>query len=232
MELCILIPAMNEEETLQETIETLYLGLKDKIEFNILVINDNSDDGTLRLLEKLSGIYTNINFLNNAKNKGVGNAIRFGLSKYTGDLVSICMADGSDSVEDILLSYYKIVNEDFDCAFGSRFIIGGKIINYPRIKLIFNRIFNTYVRWRSSYNYNDFTNIFKTYRRSAINKIMPLTSEGFSIGLEMSLKAFNNKCRIVIIPISWRQRKAGESKLKLRENFRLYINTLRSCLKR
>lgn len=232
MELCVLIPAKNEEETIQKTIETLYLGLKSKIDFNILVINDHSEDGTLQLLETLSRTFSNFNFLNSNMNRGVGNAIRFGLSKFNGDIVSICMADGSDSVKDILQSYYKIANEDLDCVFGSRFIPFGQVTNYPRIKLIFNRIFNRYVKWRSSYNYNDFTNIFKTYRRSSINQIMPLSSEGFSIGLEMSLKAFNNNCGIAIIPISWKQRTAGESKLKLSKNFRLYMYTLSNCLKR
>jgi len=231
MELCVLIPAKNEEETLRETIETFHHGLNNKINFNILVVNDYSNDGTLILLNDLSKTYSNFNFINNDKKGGVGNAIKLGLSKFKGELVSICMADCSDSVEDILESYRKIVDSDYQCVFGSRFIDGGKTTNYPKFKLLLNRVFNKYVQLRSSYNYNDYTNLFKTYSRSAVDEIMPLSSEGFSLGLEMSLKSFNKKLRIIVIPISWVQRTAGESKLKLGQNFSLYMQTLKSNLK-
>jgi dolichol-phosphate mannosyltransferase len=231
MELCILIPAKNEELTLTETIESLQKKLNGVIPFHILVVNDHSDDGTLELLMNLASQHSNLKYVSNEWEGGVGNAIRYGLSKWQEDIVALCMADGSDSPEDILLSYQKISLEGYDCVFGSRFIKGGRVKNYPFIKLVLNRIFNNWVRIISGNRYNDFTNIFKAYHRHSIDAISPLSSTGFSIGLEMSLKAFKKKLRIEIIPISWTQRKAGVSKLKLSKNFKLYMSTLRKSLK-
>ena len=231
MELCIIIPAKNEELTLTETLGNIQKKLEGEIPFNILVVNDHSDDGTLELIKKLTSDFPNLKYVSNQWEGGVGNAIRYGLSKWDGDIVALCMADGSDAPEDILLSYKKIQGEGYDCVFGSRFIKGGRVTKYPFIKLILNRIFNIWSRIISGNKYNDFTNIFKVYHRRAIEAISPLYSTSFSIGLEMSLKAFKRKLKIVIIPISWTQRKAGVSKLKLSENFKLYMSTLRKSLK-
>jgi dolichol-phosphate mannosyltransferase len=230
MELCVIIPAKNEELTLTETIENIHKKLKGKIPFNILVVNDHSDDGTLKLLENLAIRFSNLKFVSNEWGEGVGNAIRFGLTKWQGDIVALCMADGSDAPEDILLSYKKICLEGYDCAFGSRFIKVGQVKNYPIIKFFLNRIFNNWVRIKTGINYNDFTNIFKVYHRRSIEAILAIDSTGFSIGLEMSLKAFNRGLNIAIIPISWTQRKAGVSKLKLSKNFKLYMSTLQKSL--
>ncbi len=225
-----MIPAKNEVLTLTETIENINKKLKGEIPFNILVVNDHSDDGTLKLLENLAMMFSNLKFVSNDWDGGVGNAIRFGLTKWHGDIVALCMADGSDDPDDILTSYRKIFEEGYDCAFGSRFIKGGQIKNYPIIKFFLNRIFNNWVRLKTGINYNDFTNIFKVYNRRSIEAILPLDSIGFSIGLEMSLKAFNSGLNIAIIPISWKQRKAGVSKLKLSKNFKLYMSTLQKSM--
>jgi dolichol-phosphate mannosyltransferase len=230
MELCILIPAKNEELVLSETIDMIQQELTSKIPFNILVINDHSDDKTTEILSQLSSHYSNVNYVSNSLNAGVGNAIRFGLSQWKGDVVGICMADGSDNPLDLLQSYNYINDEGFDCVFGSRFVQGGEIKNYPLLKLLLNRVFNIMVRMISGIQYNDFTNHFKVYHRRAINQIEPLEAAGFSIGLEMSLKAFKRKCKIMVIPISWRQREMGVSKLSLVKNLRGYLVTLRNSI--
>jgi dolichol-phosphate mannosyltransferase len=230
MELCVIIPAKNEMLTLTETIYNIQKKLEGEIPFNILVVNDHSDDGTLQLLENLSWTYSHLKFVSNEWEGGVGNAIRFGLTQWQGDIVAICMADASDAPEDILLSYKLIFEGGYDCVFGSRFIKGGKVENYPFVKYFLNRIFNNWVRIKTGFNYNDFTNIFKLYHRRSIEVIFPLDSTGFSIGLEMSVKAFKRGLRIAIIPISWKQRKAGVSKLKLSENFKLYMSTLKKSM--
>lgn len=231
MKICIIIPAKNEELTLNYTIEKLQENLEGKIPFFILVVNDHSNDGTLELLENLSLKYSTLKFVSNEWDGGVGNAVRYGLTKCNEEIVGLFMADASDAPEDILLSYKKISQEGYDCVFGSRFVKGGEVKNYPIIKLILNRIFNNLVRLITGINYNDFTNIFKVYNRRSIDAITPLNSTGFSIGLEMSLKAFKNKLNIAIIPISWSQRQAGLSKLKLNKNFKQYMSTLLKSLK-
>jgi dolichol-phosphate mannosyltransferase len=230
MELCILIPAKNEEESIIKTIQDIHNELINVIPFNILVINDHSDDQTESVLINLSKSITNLSYLNNEFEGGVGNAISYGLKKWKGDVIVICMADSSDSPKDILMSYNELVEGNYDCVFGSRFINGSTIYNYPFIKLLLNRLFNNLVKLFSKNNYNDFTNIFKMYSRNSIIKISPIDSKGFSIGLEMSLKGFSNNLKIKIVPISWMQRTSGQSKLNLLKNVRLYFSTLRKCL--
>ena len=83
MELCVIIPAKNEMLTLTETIDNIQKKLEEEISYNILVINDHSDDGTLQLLENLSRIYSHLKFVSNECEGGVGNAIRFGSTVKT-----------------------------------------------------------------------------------------------------------------------------------------------------
>lgn len=231
MDLCILIPAKDEALTLPETIYNLYQKLYPDLPFNFLIINDHSTDNSIDVLKKLSEKYTNLYYVNNKYNGGVGNAIRYGLEIWKGDLIAICMADGSDSPKDIKKAYDLIYSENYQCVFGSRFIPGSVVREYPLLKLFLNRLFNNLVKILSFNNYNDFTNIFKVYDRDAIQSIKPLDSNNFSIGLEMSLKAFQNKLHIAIIPIDWQQRKAGKSKLNLRKNFSSYLKTLYKSIK-
>ena len=224
--MCILIPAKNEALTLAGTIENLHRNLGGRVDYYILVVNDHSDDETLDLLAALVRQYESLDYVSNKWKGGVGNAIRYGLSIWEGDVAALCMADGSDSPEDILAAYWKIAKEGYDCTFGSRFVKGGGVYNYPFVKLLLNRAFNTMVRLLTRHPYNDFTNIFKVYHRRSLESISPLEAEGFSIGLEMSLKAYRSGLQIAVIPISWTQRKAGVSKLKVSKYFREYMSTL------
>ncbi|MEO7175827.1 MAG: glycosyltransferase, partial [Saprospiraceae bacterium] len=109
MELCILIPAKNEAKSLPSTISHLCSTLDFFIFYNILVVNDHSDDDSLLVLHELSKIYPNLQFSNSNFEGGVGNAIRFGLDRWKGDVLAICMADGSECPFDILTSY-NIIN--------------------------------------------------------------------------------------------------------------------------
>ena len=229
--LSVIIPAKNEELTIVETIQELVTKFDSIINYEILVVNDYSDDNTAAVLHELETIHISFKYVNNDTDRGVGNAIKFGIGKCTGDVIAICMADGSDSPSDVLLSYNLIKEEKYDCVFGSRFIKGSEVIDYPILKRFYNRVFNNFVKLYTKFKYDDFTNIFKVYSRHAIESIEPIESEGFSIGLEMSLKSFKKHLTIKIIPISWRQRKAGESKLRVIKNIRIYFKTLIATMK-
>lgn len=223
MECCILIPARNEAQVLPQTIEMLYQDLPSDLSFNILVVNDHSTDDTEKVLGHLKEKYAKFDFINNKNNGGVGNAISYGLDIWNGDVVSICMADGSDSPEDVAIAFKLMENENLDCVFGTRFGKLSQIKNYPLIKFILNRIFNNLVRLCYAIDYNDFTNLFKVYNRRAIQSIKPLESSDFSIGLEMCLKAYNSNLNIHTIPIAWEKRAKGKSKLKIKDNISSYI---------
>ena len=134
----------------------------------------------------------------------------------------IVMADGSDSPEDIA-TYYRVLSEGYDCAFGSRFVRGSRVIDYPKPKLALNRLVNVFIRMLFRHGYNDTTNAFKAYRREAIDTCRPLFSNHFNLTVELPLKAVVRGHSYKIVPISWTNRKAGVSKLKLQEMGSRYL---------
>ncbi len=222
----IVIPAYNEEDNIHHTVEELIQELRfEKIPFEIVIVNDNSTDRTLHVIQEMSKQYPEIVAIDNPLPGGLGRAIRSGLKNIKGDVVAIVMADRSDDPKDIVRCYRKI-EEGYDCVFGSRFRKGSIVTHYPSIKLIANRIVNKFLQILFLTRYNDLTNAFKVYRRPVIESISPLQSAHFNITIEMSLSALIRKYKIAEIPISWYGRTWGQSKLKLREMGRRYLCTM------
>lgn len=217
--LSVVIPAYNEEGSIEETLTSLYDELiAEQIDHEIVVVNDNSKDSTLSLLESLkaSKIPTLTIFTNKGPN-GFGYAVRYGLERFGGDMVAVMMADLSDDPKDLVKFYRHMVANDLDCVFGSRFIKGGKVIDYPKHKLILNRIFNTIIQITVGIKYNDATNAFKLYRRNTMNGLKPFLAPHFNLTIELPLKAIIRGYSYDVLPNSWRNRKAGESNLKIKE---------------
>ncbi len=222
----ILIPAYNEAENLPRTLEPLAAALRGEgVPFELLVVNDNSTDATLQVLESLASSYPELHVVTNTPPGGLGRAIRCGLKYFKGDVVAVVMADSSDSPEDVVSCYRKI-EEGYDCVFGSRFRKGSKVTQYPPVKLVFNRIVNLAMRLLFLTRFNDLTNAFKVYRRHVIESISPLHAAHFNITIEMSLSCLIRRFKIVEIPISWSGRTWGQSNLRLREMGRRYLCTL------
>lgn len=230
MKLSIVIPAYNEEESIPETIRSIVKALGTiKIDYEILVINDNSKDNTLGVLKELGKEVPQLRYITNAGPNGFGYAIRRGLEKFSGDCVAVMMADMSDSPYDLIKFYVTMIEGDYDCVFGSRFMKGGKIIDYPRVKRIVNRIANFVIRIVMGISYNDTTNAFKLYKRETIEGIQPILSPHFNLTIELPLKAIIRGYSYTVIPNSWTNRKYGVSKLKLREMGSRYFFILMYC---
>ncbi len=223
MKLSVVIPAHNEEGSIAATVRPLIRTLAaEGIEHEVLVVNDNSTDGTEAILEELRYVHPTLRYLNNMVPNGFGLAIRRGLDDFTGDAVAIVMGDGSDSPEDVVRCFRKL-QEGYDCVFGSRFIKGSRIIDYPPHKLLINRLANLFVRTLFALNYNDVTNAFKCYRREVIEGSQPLISKHFNLTVELPLKAIVRGYSYAVISISWTNRKTGISKLKIREMGSRYL---------
>lgn len=221
--LSIVIPAYNEEDCIVKTVHTISKFLEqEKIDYEILVVNDNSKDNTEQLLQQLNSENSKLLYVNNYYPNGFGFAVRCGLENFTGDAVAVVMADSSDAPEDIV-SYYHKLQEGYDCIFGSRFIKGGKVIDYPRHKLIVNRLANLFIKILFGFKFNDTTNAFKIYRKDVIQGISPLVSHHFNLTVEMPLKAIVRGYSYTTIPITWRNRTTGVSKLKLKEMGSRYL---------
>ncbi len=192
------------------------------MDFEVLVVNDGSSDHTEEKLQELSTRFTTVRYVNNPKPNGFGLAVRKGLDHYKGDAAAIVMGDGSDNPDDIV-EYYKKLNEGYECVFGSRFIKGSKVYDYPIHKLILNRLANYFIKFFFHLKHNDITNAFKCYRREVIDGLRPFFSNHFNLTVELPLKAIIRGYQYAIIPISWTNRKHGVSKLQIKEMGSRYL---------
>lgn len=215
--LSVVIPARDEAENLSECISKIIDALtNESIVYELLIIDDGSKDETERIVTQLMSEFSCIRYIKNQGENGFGRAVRLGLRKFKGDAVAIMMADRSDSPKDLVL-YWRTLQEGNECAFGSRFIIGSKVHNYPKLKLIANRVVNNLIRYAFRIEYNDTTNAFKMYRREVIEGCKPFISPHFNLTVEIPLKAVIRGFSWKEVPISWRNRDKGVAKLKLKE---------------
>ncbi len=231
MKLSVVIPAHNEDACIAYTVRELYDRLSaEQIEHEILVINDNSSDQTESALISLATELHTLRYLNNPPPHGFGFAVRRGLDNFSGDAVAVYMADASDRPED-LVSYFRTMEEkQVDCVFGSRFIRGGKTVDYPRPKLILNRIANSFIQVVFGLRYNDTTNAFKLYRRHVIDGLRPLLSHHFNLTVELPLKAIVRGYTYAVVPNYWINRKVGASRLHIQEMGSRYLFIVLYCL--
>jgi dolichol-phosphate mannosyltransferase len=216
--LSVVIPARDEEESLPSTIEDIYSTFtREGVPHEIVVIDDGSRDRTWEVLQELKLKFPSLAPTQNASGAhGFGRAIIWGLDHSRGDAVVIMMADASDSPVDAV-EYWRLLNAGNDCVFGSRFVEGGEVIDYPRVKLLVNRLANFLVRIGFNIPLNDTTNAFKAYRRTVIDGCRPFLAAHFNLTVELPLKAIVRGFSYAITPISWRNRKFGVAKLKIKE---------------
>lgn len=160
--------------------------------------------------------------MRNEGEHGYGRAVTLGFSHVEGDAVVVMMADESDNCHDVV-RYWRVLNEGWDAVFGSRFVEGGRVIDYPWHKLVLNRLANLFLRMLFNVPLNDFTNAFKGYRRSVIEGCRPYLSPHFNLTVELPLKTIVRGYSWTVVPIVWSNRQAGESKLRIREMGSRYL---------
>jgi dolichol-phosphate mannosyltransferase len=215
--LSIVIPARNEEGCICSTIEHLHIELRlQHVPHEIVVVDDGSSDQTWQLLSELQKRMPELRPLQNPGENGFGRAIIYGLDQMQGDAAVIMMADESDDCRDVVV-YWKLMNQGYDCVFGSRFISGGGTIDYPLVKLIFNRLANAFIASMFRIKLNDTTNAFKAYRKTVIDGCRPLIAPHFNLTIEIPLKAIVRGFSWTVVPITWRNRRTGVAKLKIKE---------------
>jgi dolichol-phosphate mannosyltransferase len=221
--LSVVIPARNEAGCICSTVEHLYVELRlHNVPHQIVVVDDGSTDKTWPLLLELQQRVPTLSPVQNPGENGFGRAVACGLDAMQGDAVVIMMGDESDDCRDVV-RYWAELNRGFDCVFGSRFIKGSGLIDYPRHKLVLNRLANWFLRILFHIRFNDTTNAFKAYRREVINGCRPLISPHFNLTVELPLKAIVRGYTWTVIPITWRNRCSGEAKLKIKEMGSRYL---------
>ena len=221
--LSVVIPARDEEGCIASTVEHLHVELKLRgVPHEIVVVDDGSSDGTWKILDEVAAKMPELRPVQNGGLHGFGRAIIHGLGEMRGDAVVIMMADESDDCRDVV-RYWEKLNEGYDCVFGSRFIKGGGVIDYPRFKLFVNRLANWFLRMIFRIKLNDTTNAFKAYRKTVIEGCRPLIAPHFNLTVELPLKAIVRSYSWTVIPVTWRVRRHGEAKLKLKEMGSRYL---------
>jgi len=221
--LSIVIPCQNEESSIASTAEHLYVELRlHGIPHEIVAVDDGSSDSTWQVLCELGARVPSLRPVQNTGENGFGNAVAFGIDHSQGDAVVIMMADESDDCRDVV-RYWNLLGEGWDAVFGSRFIRGGGVIDYPAHKLFINRLANLFLRLLFRVPFNDFTNAFKAYRRKALDGCRPFLSPHFNLTVELPLKTLVRGYSWTTMAITWRNRRTGMSKLKIKEMGSRYL---------
>jgi dolichol-phosphate mannosyltransferase len=221
--LSVIMPARDEAGCIRSTIEHQHIELEIAgVPHEIVAVDDGSTDETWAILQDLSSKIPEVRPVQNTGEHGFGRAVIFGINNSTGDAVVIVMADASDDPRDVVL-YWKELNSGYHAVFGSRFVRGGGVVDYPWLKKVMNRAFNGFLQMLFRHGLNDTTNAFKMYRRSAVDGCRPFLAPHFNLTVELPLKTIIRGYSWTTVPITWRNRKTGESKLKIKEMGSRYL---------
>src|ERR1700758_3375942 len=202
--LSVVIPAHNEEGCIASTVEHLHLELRlQNVPHEIVVVDDGSTDATWQKLLSLREHISTLKPVQNQGPQGFGRAVEKGFAAMTGDATVVMMADESDDCRDVV-RYWELLNQGWDAVFGSRFLKGGGVIDYPWLKLRINRMANLFIRILFGISLNDTTNAFKAYRRKVIEGCQPMLSHHFNLTVEIPLKAIIRGYSWTTMPITWR----------------------------
>ena len=211
----VILPTYNEAENVKVLIPRIFKYIED---CTVLVIDDGSPDGTAEIAKELANKFPNLEVINQGKKGGLGSAYRFGflwgLSRGYEDLVEMD-ADLSHRVRDLsnLLEMKDRLNADL--VIGSRWISGGEIENWSKSREILSRFANRYVRMVLNLHINDSTSGFRVYSSELMKKIdiASIQSEGYCFQIEMTRAARKAGGKIVEVPITFRERERGVSKM-------------------
>jgi len=211
----IVVPTYNERENLPRMAQRL-LNLPVKVD--MLVVDDNSPDGTGKLADELAAKHPEIHVLHRSEKNGLGRAylagFKWALEKGY-EFIFEMDGDFSHNPDDIPSFLEAVQKEDADLALGSRYINGIRIINWPLSRLMLSKGAATYVRWITGMPITDPTGGYKCFRRRALQVINldEVRSNGYSFQIEMTHKLWRQGYKVVEVPIIFTERLLGHSKM-------------------
>ncbi len=209
----VLVPTYNERQNLP----LLIAGLMEHQGVGVMVIDDQSPDGTGELAEGLARQYPGrIQVLHRSGRRGLGRAYVDGMRKAAGEGVElVCQMDADLSHDPRQLPQLMAAASRADVVIGSRYIAGGRILNWPLRRRWLSRLANVYIRAVTRLTARDCTSGYRCWRRTALASL-PLdrfVSDGYSFLVEMLFVAAERGCRIAEVPITFVERREGESKI-------------------
>lgn len=221
----IIIPVHNEKESIEQIL--LNLQRKFKEDYEVIVIDDNSSDGSFEIMEKLSLPFPEFKIIVNKYRKGFAESLEIGINMAKGDIIVPVMSDGSDEI-DIIPRMCKGISRGCDIICASRYMRRGKRKNSFFLKTILSRYFNYLIHAITKIPTLDSTNPFKAYRKTIFENIK-IKSKGFEISMEVVLKAYFYGYKIAEIPTVWEERRFGRSHFSIfKDSFkflRVFIST-------
>ena len=212
----VIIPTYNEKENIESIIRATFNQEK---EFHILIVDDNSPDGTSKIIETLILEFPNQLFLEKRISKsGLGTAYIHGFrwaikKKY--DFIIEMDADFSHNPKDLLRLYSACENENCDMVIGSRYVTGVNVVNWPMNRVLLSWGASRYVRWITGMKIDDTTAGFICYRRHVLEAINldAIKFVGYAFQIEMKFKTYLSKFKIKEVPVIFTDRTKGTSKM-------------------
>ncbi|MCD6086597.1 MAG: polyprenol monophosphomannose synthase [Candidatus Hydrothermae bacterium] len=209
----VVVPTYNERENIEELIEKT---LSTSPDIDILIVDDNSPDGTGEIAEKIAKENPRVKVLHRPGKMGLGSAYVEGFKwalKENYDFVMEMDADFSHNPEDIPRFIEKI--KEYDLVIGSRYTDGVSVVNWPISRLLLSYFANIYARTVTGVPIMDLTGGFKCFRREVLESINldTIMSDGYAFQIEMNYRAYKKGFKITEIPIIFIERRAGSSKM-------------------
>jgi len=209
----VVVPTYNERENIEELIEKT---LSTSPDIDILIVDDNSPDGTGEIAEKIAKENPRVKVLHRPGKMGLGSAYVEGFKwalKKGYDFIMEMDADFSHNPEDIPRFIEMI--EEYDLVIGSRYTDGVSVVNWPISRLLLSYFANIYARTVTGVPIMDLTGGFKCFRREVLESINldTIMSDGYAFQIEMNYRAYKKGFRITEIPIIFIERRAGSSKM-------------------
>jgi len=211
----VIIPTYNERLNIEDLIQRIFAL---EIPFDILVVDDDSPDGTSELVQQLQKQFAKLNLITRKNKSGIGTAyitgFRYALEKGY-DYIFEMDADFSHNPGDLVRLYLTCTEEDYDLSIGSRYITGVNVVNWPMGRVLLSYLASIYVRFVTGLPIRDTTAGFKCYKRKVLESIdlSKIKFVGYAFQIEMKFAAWKQGFKIKEIPIVFTDRTKGESKL-------------------
>ena len=212
----LVIPCKEEGENFLTILKRFEENIKDDTE--VIIILDSEEDSTYQFIQK-SNTKARIEI---NQNEGVASAINHGIQAAYGKYICVAMGDGSDDptqVEELLM----LVERGLSIAVASRYSRGGQFIGNKNLKYLLSKYSGKFLNLFFSLNTKDPTNMFKAYNKEFLDRVGIESDNGFTLGLEMIVKAKLNNYKVGEIPTIWIDRNFGESKFKFKKFLPSYI---------
>ena len=209
----VIVPTYNEAENLPQIVPEI---LRQDPRLEVLVVDDNSPDGTGDLADRMAQTKTRVHVLHRQAKEGLGRAylagFQWGLEQGYQAMFEM---DADFSHDPAFLPRFLVAIEDADLVLGSRYATGVNVINWPISRLLLSLGANLYARWITGLPLSDSTGGFKCFRREVLAAIdfSKVRSNGYAFQIEMSFRAWRKKFKLVEVPIVFTDRVEGQSKM-------------------